>query len=240
VSIRSNIRRLGSRIAQPFATRPPVPPPPAPPETDAAPVTLDLLGDRDVEWGWIAATLPSNPGRVLDFGPATSYLGLSAALAGGDVLGIDITPEPVPFRHPRLRVVSGDLTSYDFGGQRFDTILNCSTTEHVGLAGRYGSRDDPDGDLKAMAILHRLMAGPDARMLFTIPVGVDMVAAPFHRIYGVERLPRLLQGYRIERETYVAKLPGDNRWQPVDKPVALSVQGSASFYALGLFVLRTA
>jgi hypothetical protein len=198
---------------------------------------LDLTGDRDIEWAWIAATIPASPGNVLDFGPATSYLGLIAAMAGGDVVGIDITPQPVPFAHPKLRVVAGDLTSYDFGSKRFDMIINCSTTEHVGLAGRYGSQPDLDGDLKAMVMLRRLMAGPQARMLLTIPVGVDAVVEPYHRIYGTTRLPKLLDGYRCEREEYFAKLPGNNRWQPVAKAAALAVEGSASFYALGLFVL---
>jgi hypothetical protein len=223
-SIRSNMKRLGYKIAQLS-------------EYGLPEDRLDLSGDRDIEWAWIAANIPAKPGNVLDFGPATSYLGLIAAMAGGDVTGLDITPQAVPFRHPKLRVVAGDLTSYDFGAKRFDTVVNCSTTEHVGLAGRYGSQPNPDGDLKAMAIMRGLMAGPDARMLFTIPVGVDAVVEPYHRIYGATRLPKILQGYRCEREEYFAKLSGENRWQPVDKATALAVEGSSSFYALGLFVL---
>jgi hypothetical protein len=34
---------------------------------------------------------------------------------------------------------------------------NCSSVDHVGLAGRYGSFEDRGGDLKAMAIMRDLL-----------------------------------------------------------------------------------
>jgi len=198
----------------------------------------DLLGDRDIEWSWIAAKLPERPGRVLDFGPATSYLGLIAALRGGDVLGFDLVPQFQPYALPNLAMQAGEIGSFDFGERRFDTIINCSTVEHVGLYGRYGNPDDADGDIKAMARLRDLLSGPDAVMVLTIPVGKDGVYSPYHRIYGEQRLPRLLAGYQIAEERYFAKTERDNRWRAVEKTVALSVQGSSSFYGLGLFVLK--
>lgn len=197
---------------------------------------VDLAGDRDVEWAWVNAHLPEQPGRVLDFGPATSSLALTAAFKGGAVVGLDLNKYERPYLHPNLTFAIGDLTEYDLGPARFDTIINCSTIEHVGLVGRYGSKPDPDGDLKAMAILKSLMAGPQSRMILTIPVGQDAVYAPYHRIYGVTRLPRLLEGLRPLHEAYYAKI-SDNRWRAVDQTEALSTQASASFYALGLFVL---
>lgn len=198
---------------------------------------LDLTGDRDIEWAWVAGTLPEQPGRVLDLGPATAFTPLMAALRGGQVLALDLDPPPVPFGHPNLQYVKGDVVRGGLPAGSFDTIINCSTTEHIGLAGRYGSSDMPDGDLAAMALLRERMAGPAARMILTIPVGRDMVAAPFHRIYGPERLPRLLAQFRVATEVYYAKTGSENVWRPVPRDVALDVQGSASFYGLGLFVL---
>jgi hypothetical protein len=66
-----------------------------------------------------------------------------------------------------------------------------------------------------------------------------MVAAPYHRIYGRERLPRVLAGYQVTSEAYYAKRGTQNVWQPVTRDIALAVEGSESFYALGLFVLST-
>jgi hypothetical protein len=50
----------------------------------------------------------------------------------------------------------------------------------------------------------------------------------------------VLSGFRIEREEYFAKVGRQNVWQSVSREVALDVQGSARFYALGLFVLAAA
>ena len=62
-----------------------------------------------------------------------------------------------------------------------------------------------------------------------------MVCAPQHRIYGAERLPRLLDGYRVDDEQFWHKR--DGAWRTCDRDVALKTQGSAAFYSLGLFVL---
>ena len=44
---------------------------------------LDLSGDRDIEWSWVAGNLPENKGDVLDFGPSNATSSLIAALGGG-------------------------------------------------------------------------------------------------------------------------------------------------------------
>lgn len=201
---------------------------------------LDLSGDRDVEWAWTAAHIPDNPGRVLDLGPATSTTPMIAAFSATDVIAFDLSPpDPMsmPFSVPGLTYVKGDILNGGLPEGQFDTIINCSTTEHIGLSGRYGSTEDPDGDLKAMAIMRERMSGPHARMVFTIPVGLDSVERPYHRIYGRERLPRVLSGFKVLKEAYYAKPEPPNVWRPVSKDVALSVKGSPSFYGLGLFVL---
>jgi hypothetical protein len=198
---------------------------------------LDLTGDRDVEWAWVAAKMPEQAGRVLDLGPATSFTPLAAAFNAREVIGLDLSSVTVPFSLPNLSYKRGDILAGDLPEGTFDTIVNCSTTEHIGLSGRYGNLESPDGDLHAMQLLRERMAGPAARMILTIPVGHDMIVRPYHRIYGHNRLPRVLQGYRLMEETYLAKSRPRNAWAPVARDVALAVQGSERLYALGLFVL---
>jgi SAM-dependent methyltransferase len=196
-----------------------------------------LQGDRWVEWSYCFARLSDGPGRTLDFGSDIGFLALAAAQRGHDVVAFDREALDIDYEHERVRAVQGDILTYDFGTERFDQVINCSTVEHVGLSGRYASFDAPDGDLDAMRKLLDVMT-PDGRMVLTIPVGQDRVCAPLHRIYGTERLPRLLDGYREDEAQFWAK--EDSRWLPASRERALAVQGSESFYALGLFVLRPA
>jgi len=195
-----------------------------------------LSGDRWVEWSFCASRLADGPGRTLDFGAGIGFLSLAAAQRGHDVVAFDRLEPHAEFEHRRVRFAKADVLTHDFGGETFDQIINCSTIEHVGLGGRYGSSNAPDGDLDAMTVLRGTLA-PDGQMILTVPVGRDLAAAPLHRIYGEQRLPRLLDGFSVAEQQYWCKR--DDRWLQTSKSEALAVTGSDAFYALGLFVLGT-
>ena len=182
------------------------------------------------------ARLAEGPGRTLDFGADVGFLSLAAAQRGHEVVALDRLALTPAFHHERVEFRQADILDRPLSGQEFDQILNCSSVEHVGLAGRYDSTDRADGDLEAMAIMREALA-PEGRMVMTIPVGQDLVCSPVHRIYGADRLPRLLAGYAVEEQQFWQKRPGRSVWAQTDRETALATQGSASFYALGLFVL---
>jgi hypothetical protein len=194
----------------------------------------NLQGDRIVEWSFVVARLRDGPAVTLDFGADTAFLSLAAAQRGHHVVALDRLPDPRDFRHERVEYVQADILDRPLGDRRFDQIVNCSSIEHVGLAGRYGSGERPDGDLEAMAILRNLLAD-GGTMILTIPVGRDLVCAPAHRIYGNERLPRLLDGYNVDEAQFWHKDAG--LWQQTDSESALATEGSIAFYSLGLFVV---
>jgi SAM-dependent methyltransferase len=208
-----------------------------------APRIPNLLGDRDIEWAFVAAHVPKGPGRALDFGPGGSSLSLVAAEAGFEVTSVDLEAVYSPYVHSAIRRLQGDVLELPLQGD-LDLVINCSTVEHVGLSGRYGvTKGHPSGDLDAMERLRALLK-PGAPMLLTIPVGVDSVFAPLCRVYGDERLPRLLRGYEIVVERYWVK-DAENRWIAATRDAALAFEASAgsfdplqSIYALGCFVLR--
>jgi SAM-dependent methyltransferase len=193
-----------------------------------------LGGDRWVEWGFCVSRIPTEPGQVLDFGADIGFLSFAAAERGHDVVAFDRMDAVLEYEHPSVRTLQGDILTHDFGDARFDLILNCSTVEHVGLAGRYGSFDREDGDLEAMKVLRGLLK-PQGQMVLTVPVGQDGVFAPNHRVYGEQRLPRLLDGYTISEEQFWQKQ--DRHWTKVDRGAALAEEATERFYALGLFVL---
>ena len=223
------------RLFIPSKTSPPEPGP-----------LIDLSGDREVEWSYIASRLPADGGSVLDFGAGYGTMSIHAVQKGHRVLALDLEENPFQWSHPNLERVQGDLLKLDLPEGSFDYILNCSTVEHVGLTGRYGvSVEETDGDLDAMRKLRTLLK-PSGKMLMTIPCGQDTVVVPWHRVYGERRLPRLLEGYRMEEQCYWVKHL-DNCWHIADRDSALSylptshaARPSCCSYALACFVLGLA
>ena len=197
----------------------------------------DLTGDRDIEWSWVAARIPRASGEAIDLGCGDSPLGVVAAHAGFRVTAVDLGAVVWPYRHERLTFLQGDILELPLEDGRFDLVINCSAIEHVGIAGRYGVTEGrADGDLAAMARLRSLLK-PGGLMLLTIPIGTDAVFAPWHRVYGPERLPRLLQGFTAESREFWLKDP-ENRWARSDEGTALATLSRERLYGLGCFVLR--
>ena len=192
-----------------------------------------LQGDRIIEWSFVVARLRDAPATTLDFGADTGFVSLAAAQRGHQVVALDRLPDPRDYRQERVEYVQADILDRPLADRRFDQIVNCSSVEHVGLAGRYGSGTRADGDLEAMGVLRDLLAD-GGQMILTIPVGRDTVCGSAHRIYGEARLPRLLDGYEVDEAQFWAK----NRfWAETDRDSALATEGSIAFYSLGLFVL---
>src|SRR5205085_1685582 len=94
-----------------------------------------LVGERDVEWAWTLAHVHRGPGRVLDFGSGNGMLALGASFAGNHAVAVDLEHEQYLFRGHGIEYVQGDFNKLEFE-EPFDQIINCSSIEHVGLAGR--------------------------------------------------------------------------------------------------------
>ncbi len=198
--------------------------------------TPNLEGDRDVEWSWVLSHLGNGSGDALDFGCGNSLLSFIAARRGYNVTAIDLQPIDWPYALPNMRFIRGDILKCNFPKSSFDIIINCSSIEHVGLSGRYRAEDNPDGDIKAMSLMCELLR-PDGTMLLTIPVGRDAVFMPLHRVYGRERLPKLLNQWIIQKKEFWVK-NDQNRWVTVEEPVAFGREPTKYCYGLGCFVLR--
>jgi SAM-dependent methyltransferase len=197
----------------------------------------NLRGERDIEYSWVAANMPEGPGEALDFGCGSSWLGLLATRKGFKVTAIDLEHITWHYEHPSLNFVQGDIFKLNFPPAHFDLVINCSAIEHVGLSGRYGVKESgPDGDMEAMTLLKRILKPPKL-MLLTIPVGRDHVFHPLHRVYGEERLPKLISGWDIIKKEFWIK-DDFNRWFHVEESVAFNREPVEHCYGLGLFVLR--
>jgi hypothetical protein len=197
---------------------------------------LTLSGDRDLEWSWVIAQAPNKVNRTLDFGPGNSSTPTALSFISDEVVALDLNVPEIQYGVKNIKHVLGDITSPPLGLGKFDLIVNCSTIEHVGLPGRYGSTEVADGDLIGMQNLLGMM-NESASMVMTIPVGIDGVFLPNHRVYGTDRLSKLLSGFKIETQRYFAKTESKRFWAEVSKEEALATRSSGSFYSIGLFVL---
>lgn len=80
-----------------------------------------------------------------------------------------------------------DITALPFEDNSIQSLSSMHTVEHIGL-GRYGDPIDPNGDLKAIAELERVLS-PDGNMLFVVPVGKDAkILFNAHRIYTYNQI----------------------------------------------------
>jgi SAM-dependent methyltransferase len=80
----------------------------------------------------------------------------------------------------------GNLMQLPFKTGSVASLSCMHVVEHVGL-GRYGDPLDPDGDLKAMRELQRVLASGGS-LLFVAPVGKPRLRFNAHRIYAYEQV----------------------------------------------------
>ncbi|HET8925305.1 MAG TPA: DUF268 domain-containing protein [Candidatus Acidoferrum sp.] len=213
--------------------------PPAPPDSQ-----ITIWGERSIEWAFLSREMPSGPGEAIEFGCEEGYMSLVAAQKGFHVIANDLQEQKFTWQHPCVEFRKGDFLKMDFPRNHFDLAINCSSVEHVGVAGRYGIEvNQDDGDIQVMNRLAEILK-PSGLLLMTAPCGRDTVLAPWCRVYGSQRLPRLFQSFSIEKEEYWTK-NAKNQWVSSSREAALAFEPRNDrfnphmcAYALACFVLR--
>ena len=194
---------------------------------------FDLRGEKLLDWGFICGGLPMGPKRALEIGCGQSPIVPAMLALGYDVTAIDLCPAAPLVTG--FEFIAGDFLELDLR-PGFDVIVACSVVEHMGLAGRYGSREDADADLKAMRKIAGLLAA-GGQLFLTVPVGLDALCKPWHRVYGRQRLPRLLEEFDIQRYRFLLKPEPWGPWREGSADAALDYPVDARRYALGEMIL---
>lgn len=195
---------------------------------------FDLDGEKQLDWAWICVNLPRGKKRALDIGSGESPIVPAMLELGYDVSAVDLCKGPSEqLRGFTFLQEDFNQVALDPG---FDVIVACSTVEHIGLSGRFGSGEDEDGDLRAMRKIAQLLS-PQGVVFLTIPAGLDGVHRPWHRVYGRKRFPKLLEGFEIIQARYFVKEPW-GPWQQATKDAALDFPASVTRYALAELLLR--
>lgn len=92
---------------------------------------------------------------------------------------------PANVQLSNLSSEAADLLALPFADESIASLSCMHVVEHIGL-GRYGDPLDPDGDLKAIAELKRVLV-PGGSLLFVVPVGRPRIVFNAHRIYAYEQ-----------------------------------------------------
>jgi Uncharacterized protein conserved in bacteria len=115
---------------------------------------------------------------------------------------------PAPLGLDGLSCDAADLSGLPFADESVSSLSCMHVVEHVGL-GRYGDPLDPDGDLKAIAELKRVLA-PGGDLLYVVPTGgTALIMFNAHRIYTYEQTLEYFEGLELTEFALIPEDPDD-------------------------------
>ncbi|MCX5900060.1 MAG: DUF268 domain-containing protein [Proteobacteria bacterium] len=139
---------------------------------------------------WAARVLArTHPVEHIDIGSSLYFAALVSAFV--PVRFYDYRPAPLNLEN--LESGAADLLSLPFPDASVASLSCMHVAEHIGL-GRYGDPLDPQGDLKAMGELFRILS-PGGQLLFVAPVGGEArIQYNAHRVYTYHLIIEALSG----------------------------------------------
>ena len=134
---------------------------------------------------------PAWAARIIEKTKPSKHIDISSILYFSTILSAFIPVEFYDYRPANLKLSNliskkADLTFLPFENNSIESLSCMHTVEHIGL-GRYGDPIDPDGDIKAMNELSRVLA-MDGNLLFVTPVGKPTIQFNAHRIYSYDQI----------------------------------------------------
>lgn len=144
---------------------------------------------------------PAWAARILGKINPEKHIDVSSILSFSTVLSAFIPTEfydyrPANLNLSSLKTGSADLTKLFFEDNSIESISCMHTIEHIGL-GRYGDPIDPNGDLKAIAELQRVVK-INGHLLLVTPVGSPRILFNAHRIYSFELINDLFFNFQLK------------------------------------------
>lgn len=178
---------------------------------------------------WAARVLAqSRPRKHVDIGSSLYFAGITSAFIPTEFYDF----RPAVLNLSNLTSMHADLMRLPFGDREVESLSCMHVVEHVGL-GRYGDPMDPDGDLKAMRELQRVVA-PSGSLLFVTPVGKERIQFNAHRIYSYQRVREAFSELEIVQFSLIPDREADGGLIQDASPDLVSRQR----YACGCFWLR--
>ncbi len=129
--------------------------------------------------------------RILNKIRPQLHVDISSSLFFSSIVSAFIPVSYYDFRPPLLQLSNleinhADITKLSFANNSITSLSCMHVIEHIGL-GRYGDPLDPEGDIKAIDELKRVLS-PEGHLLLVVPVGVPKVMFNAHRIYSYDQI----------------------------------------------------
>jgi hypothetical protein len=144
---------------------------------------------------------PAWAARILKQTNPVLHIDISSSLYFCSIVSAFVPIEFYDYRPPKLFLNNLDINSADLMNLPFENnsirSLSCMhVVEHIGL-GRYGDSLDPDGDLKAITELSRVVA-PNGDLLVVLPIGGEpKIMFNAHRIYSYDQIISYFSGFDL-------------------------------------------
>ena len=182
---------------------------------------------------------PAWAARVLAKTKPAKHVDISSILAFSATASAFVPMEFYDFRPAQLElsnlaVGAADLTNLQFADGSIESLSCMHVIEHIGL-GRYGDPLDPDGDLKAIRELVRVLA-PGGNLLIATPVGRPRIQFNAHRIYDHEAFASYFRPLELVEFTLIREAADGGGLVRAPSPELVHSES----YACGCFWFRKA
>jgi tetratricopeptide (TPR) repeat protein len=141
---------------------------------------------------WAARILAkTKPQKHIDIGSSLYFVSIASAFI--PIFFYDYRPPNLGLTN--LTSEHADLCRLSFPNESIASLSCMHVIEHIGL-GRYGDRLDPDGDLKAILEIRRVLTN-SGDFLLVVPVGRPRILFNAHRIYSYWQILEAMDGFDL-------------------------------------------
>lgn len=177
---------------------------------------------------------PAWAARIIAITKPKKHIDISSALNFSTIISAFVPVEFYDYRPANIKLSNFDskkanLLSLPFFNDSIESLSCMHTIEHIGL-GRYGDTIDPEGDIKAIAELKRVVA-KNGNLLIIVPIGKPRVMFNAHRIYSYTQMSSYFDQFELKEFSLI---PDNGRQVGIIKN-ASQKQADSQRYGCGLF-----
>lgn len=156
---------------------------------DSSPYLKDKTTETNFDLHYIYH--PAWAARIIAQIRPLEHTDISSSLSFSTLLSAFVPVKFYDYRPAKLNLsglssAQADLTALPFKSDSLPSVSCLHTIEHIGL-GRYGDQIDPQGDLKAINELQRVVE-KGGHLLIAVPIGRPRLRFNAHRIYSYDQI----------------------------------------------------